>query len=243
MTQQLDELRVRAEQHFARHLAANPYPGRGLVVGRLGSGNWAQIYWIMGRSENSRNRRFVIEPDGVLRTDARDPSLVTDPTNIIYRAMREWRQTYIVTNGDHTDTLYDVVSQGGRFEDAIAQRDREDDAPHYTPRIAAALDLHAGESLALAILRANAADPEQSDRIVWRLPTPPSGLGYGLTTYRTDGHPLPPFAGDPLWLPLHSDAESTADAYWQALDADNRIALAVKTINADGSQIILRQQA
>ncbi len=243
MTEPLDELRVRAEQHFGRHLAANRYPGRGIVLGRLADGDWAQIYWLMGRSEQSRNRRLVSSDQGELRTEARDPSLVVDPTNIIYRAMLEFGQIYLVSNGDHTDTLRNAVQRGDRFEDAIAQREREDDAPHFTPRIAAMLDLRDDAQIALAILRANAADPSQSDRAVWRLPPPPPGLGYGLTTYRHDGHPLPPFAGDPLWLPLAGDANQVADAYWQALDAENRIAVAVKVIRDGHSDILFRQSS
>ena len=234
------ELSVRAQQHFGRHLAANPYPGRGIVIGRLESGDWLQLYWIMGRSQNSRNRRLVAE-GGELRTEARDPALVEDPTNIIYDAMLELPQLFLVSNGDHTRDLADELAAGGRFDDALARRGREDDAPNYTPRIAGMIDLRgqthgAPAQIALAILRANAADPDQTDRAVWRLPPPPPSLGYGITTYRTDGNPLPPFAGDPLWLPLAGDIDAVLDAYWDALDADNRIALAAKRIAADGSQ-------
>lgn len=247
MTTAIEELRVFAEQNFGRHLLANSYPGRGIVVGRLETEDeddvWVQVYWIMGRSANSRNRRFVIggERGNELRTEARDPALVSDPTNIIYEAMLELPSVYLVSNGDHTRTIQETLERSARFEDALALREREDDAPNYTPRIAAMLDLRGQGELSMAILRANAADHDQTDRIVWRFPFPPEGLGYGITTYRHDGNPLPPFAGDPLWLPLAGSAEEVADAYWDALDEDNKIALAVKVIDGDGSRIILRQ--
>ncbi|MCY3923350.1 MAG: inosine monophosphate cyclohydrolase, partial [Chloroflexi bacterium] len=205
MTTQIDELHVYAEQNFGRHLLANSYPGRGIVVGRLESDPdedlWVQVYWIMGRSENSRNRRFVVggANDNELRTEARDPALVSDPTNIIYDAMLESPNLYYVSNGGHTHTIKDAIERSARLEDALAVREREDDAPNYTPRIAAMLDLRGLGELSFAILRANAANHDETDRIVWRFPFPPPGLGYGITTYRHDGNPLPAFAGDPLW--------------------------------------------
>lgn len=247
MTTQIDELHVYAEQNFGRHLLANSYPGRGIVVGRLESDPevdlWVQVYWIMGRSENSRNRRFVIggDKDENLRTEARDPALVSDPTNIIYDAMLESPDLFYVSNGDHTHTIKDAIERSARLEDALAVREREDDPPNYTPRIAAMLDLRGQGELSFTILRANAADHGETDRIVWRFPFPPQGLGYGITTYRHDGNPLPAFAGDPLWLPLAGDPDDVADAYWNALDPDNRIALAVKVIEDGASRIILRQ--
>ena len=247
MTTQIEELHVFAEQNFGRHLLANSYPGRGIVVGQLKDDAdedvWVQIYWIMGRSENSRNRRFVVggKDDAELRTEARDPALVSDPTNIIYDAMLESPDLYYVSNGDHTHTIKDTIERSARLEDALAVRDREDDAPNYTPRIAAMLDLRGHGELSFAILRANAADHDETDRIVWRFPFPPKGLGYGITTYRHDGNPLPPFAGDPLWLPLSGEPERVADTYWNALDEDNKIALAVKVIRSGASRIILRQ--
>ena len=247
MTTQIEELHVFAEQNFGRHLLANSYPGRGIVVGRLETDDeddvWVQVYWIMGRSENSRNRRLVVggEHGAELRTEARDPALVSDPTNIIYDAMLESPDLYYVSNGDHTRTVKETVERSARFEDALAVREREDDAPNYTPRIAAILDLRGQGELAIAILRANAADQDQTDRVVWRLPFPPKGLGYGITTYRHDGNPLPPFAGDPLWLPLPGSAEEVADTYWNALNQQNKIALAVKVIRSGSSRIVLRQ--
>ena len=237
-----EHLRTQAQRNFDAHLAANPYPGRGLLIGRLASGDWAQLYWIMGRSANSRNRRFAVDgPE--LRTEPLDPALVEDPTNIIYEAMLELDGQYIVSNGDHTRVIHDALAAGARFDDALALREREDDAPNYTPRIAGLLDTRNGAAqISLAILRANDADAARTDRTIYRPAPPPPGLGYGLTTYATDGNPLPPFRGDPLWLPLIGDLDEILDSYWAALNADNRIALAAKLIPAAGgpSRILLR---
>ena len=239
-----EDLHALARRNFEAQLAANPYPGRGLVIGRLASGDWLQLYWIMGRSANSRNRRFAAAgPE--LRTEPLDAARVEDPTNIIYEAMLEAPGLYIVSNGDHTRTIHDALIVGGRFDDALATREREDDAPNYTPRIMGLLDLREGAESArvsLAILRANDADSAQTDRMIFRPAPPPRGLGYGLTTYASDGNPLPPFRGDPLWLPLAGALDDALDAYWSVLDADNRIALAAKLIPADGgaSAIYLR---
>jgi hypothetical protein len=151
---------------------------------------------------------------------------------------------YLVSNGDQTRTACDVMEAGGRFEDALEMREREPDAPNYTPRITGLLDLRLGEpSLALSILKANGADPGLTDRATFRPAPPPPGLGLGLTTYQGDGDPLPSFCGEPLWLPLAGGAEGVADAYWDALDRQNRVALAVKEIRPGGSsRIVLRNR-
>lgn len=228
-------LEAQARASFASHLEDNPYPGRGLVIGREASGEaWLQVYWIMGRSPNSQNRVFVAH-GGELRTEAHDPSAVEDPSLIFYEAMLELPGLHLVSNGDQTRTLVDALAAGGSFEAALATREREPDAPNYTPRISGLLDLRAAEPrFALSILRANDADPSETDRITFRPALPPPGLGRALTTYQGDGSPLPPFRGDPLWLPLEGGAEAVAARYWQALDGANRVALAVKRIPVDG---------
>jgi hypothetical protein len=234
-----------AEGNFERHIRQNAYPGRGLVVGRSSVDDaWLMIYWIMGRSQHSQNRRFVAQ-GSTLRTEAVDPSLVTDPSLIIYEAMLELPGVYLVSNGDQTRTLYKVLQGGGRFDDALATREREPDAPNYTPRISAMLNLcGARPRLALSILKANRADPEQTDRFTYRPAPPPPGLGYGLTTYLGDGSPLPSYEGDPLLLPCTDSAEAVLETYWQALDARNRVALAVKHVPLGGesSHIVLQNR-
>lgn len=235
------DLAARATGCFERHLVRNAYPGRGLVIGRASAGDaWLQVYWIMGRSPNSRNRRFAVE-GGTLRTEPHDASKVEDPSLILYEAMLEDDRLHVVSNGDQTRTVFDALGSGGSFEAALETREREPDAPNYTPRISGLLDLRgSAPRLALSILKANPADPALTDRHTFRPAPPPAGLGLGLTTYRGDGDPLPPFEGEPLWLPLPGEPEAVLDAYWEALDADNRVALAVKRVPLGGGAGVVR---
>jgi IMP cyclohydrolase len=224
------EILSRARASFAEHLARNPYPGRGLVVGRGEDGAWLLVYWIMGRSESSRARRFVVEGT-TLRTEPTEPEKLERPELLVYDAMLELPGLHVVGNGDQVRTVGDALAAGGRFDDALATREREPDAPNYTPRITALLDLRGTEpALALSILKANAADPERSDRATYRPAPPPPGLGRALTTYRGDGRPLPSFEGEPLWLPLEGAPQAVLERYWEALHAGNRVALAVKRV-------------
>ncbi len=243
------DLAAQAAQNFQQHLRENSYPGRGLVIGRAADdASWLQIYLIMGRSENSRNRRFVV--DGVtMRTEAVDPAKLSDPTNVIYEAMLELPDVAIVSNGNQTRTIAETLGAGGTFEDALATREREDDAPNFTPRISAMIDRRGRDhavapQIALSIPRADAADTARTDRITFRPDPLPAGLGLGLTTYQGDGNPLPSFRGDPLSLPLQGDVSELIDAYWSALNVDNRVALAVKRIADAGglSEISVRNR-
>jgi hypothetical protein len=233
-----------AKANFERYLRQNPYPGRGLVIGRASEDNWVILYWIMGRSANSRNRRFAAD-GGVLRTEPVDLSLVTDPSLIIYEAMLELPGVYLVSNGDQTRTMYDAIQAGKTMADALATREREPDAPNYTPRICGMLDFRGGSpAVTLSILKANPADPGHTDRFYFRVAMPTVGLGVGVTTYSGDGAPLPSFAGDPLLLPCAERAEDTLEMYWDALDASNRISIAAKEIRTRGadSRILVRNR-
>jgi hypothetical protein len=234
-----------AARNFEQHLQRNPYPGRGLVIGRSSvDEDWLIIYWIMGRSANSRNRQFVAE-GSTLRTEPVDAALVDDPSLIIYEAMLELPLLYLVSNGDQTRTIYETLKTGGNFDDALATREREPDAPHYTPRISGLLDLRQSPgAITLNILKANPLDPARTDRFTYRPALPVPGFGFGLTTYQGEGNPLPSFSGDPLLLPCAGSAEAVLDTYWNALNEDNRISLAVKQISTqDGtSKILLRNR-
>lgn len=227
-----------AENNFDRHLRQNPYPGRGLVLGRAGrdQDTWVIVYWIMGRSTNSRNRRFVAE-GGVLRTEPVDLSLVADPSLIIYEAMLELPGIFLVSNGDQTRTMYEFIQKGATLDDALATREREPDAPNFTPRISGMLRFEGGAvSTTLSILKANPFDPALTDRYTYRPALPQPAYGAGLTTYSGDGDPLPSFSGEPLLLPCQGTPEDILERYWEALNADNRVALAVKEISAHGQQ-------
>jgi len=224
-----------AEANFARRLRENSYPGRGLVLGRSAGGEaWLQLYWITGRSANSRNRVFV--PDGTaLRTEPFDAAAVEDPSLILYEAMLELERVYLVSNGDQTRTLRDALARGGSFEAALETREREPDAPNYTPRISGMIDLRGpAPAFALSLLKASRADPERSDRATFRPAPPPAGFGLGLTTYRGDGSPLPSFEGEPLWLPVPGTPDALLARYWDALAAAHRVALALKWIPLAG---------
>ncbi len=233
-------MNAQAAQNFERHIRRNVYPGRGIVIGKSAVEDaWIQIYWIMGRSENSRNRKFVANGSS-LRTEPVDLAKVKDPSLIIYDAMLELPGIYLVTNGDQTRTLYTTIEQGGNFDDALNTREREPDAPNYTPRISGMVDLRDGQPpVCLNVLKANAVDPALTDRATYRPAFPQTDLGYCITTYMGDGNPLPPFTGEPVLIPCEGSAEDILNVYWDALNADNRISLVVKQIPSDGSKSTL----
>ncbi|MCY3555887.1 MAG: inosine monophosphate cyclohydrolase [Gemmatimonadetes bacterium] len=226
-------------RNFARHIASNRYPGRGLIIGRSAADDaWFLLYWIMGRSDSSRNRRFAIE-GSVLRTEPVDPAKLDAPELIIYPAMLELPGIYIVANGDQSRTIHDALRGGGTFEAALATREREPDAPNYTPRISGMLDLNGPPALSLSVLRANPADPAHTDRLTYRPDPPPPGLGLCLTTYMGDGEPLPAFSDDPLLMPLGGGPEEVMETYWDALDEENRVAIALKWVTRDGNSELM----
>lgn len=233
-----------AQSNFEHHLGQNPYPGRGLVLGKSDENTWLMIYWIMGRSTNSRNRRFVVDGQS-LRTEPVDLSLVADPSLIIYEAMLDLPGIYLVSNGDQTRTIYQTLQGGGSIEAALATREREPDAPNFTPRISGMLRLENGSaSMVLSILKANPLDPAHTDRYYFYPSMPKSGFGLGLTTYSGDGNPLPSFTGEPLLLPCAGTAEQALEMYWNALNTENRISLAVKEVSIPSgeSRILVRNR-
>jgi len=215
----------------AEAVGAVDYPGRGLILGLNASGSCAAaVYFIMGRSENSRNRVFVCERE-ILRTEAADPSRVSDPSLIIYRAVRRWEDTLIVTNGDQTDTIYDALTRGRGFEDALRTRRFEPDVPHFTPRISGLLPLRDGnEPIRLALLKAQDASGDRCAQQFFEY-APAPGEAWYLHTYRENGAVLPPFEGEPEAVFLPETADEAADTLWQGLDADNRISLYVRYID------------
>ena len=212
----------------AEAVGAVDYPGRGLILGLNASGSCAAaVYFIMGRSENSRNRVFVSENE-TLRTEAADVSKVSDPSLIIYRAVRRWQDLLIVTNGDQTDTIYDMFTRDGTFAEALRTRSFEPDAPHFTPRISGLLPLKDGkEPIRLGILKAQDAGGNRCARQFFEY-APAPGQAWYLHTYRENGAVLPPFSGEPEAVSLPETADEAADMIWQALDQDNRISLYVR---------------
>ena len=209
-------------------LSANPYPGRGIVLGQTPDGTRMVVgYFIMGRSPNSRNRVFERTEDGI-RTRAYDPSKVEDPSLIIYNPLRTVDGTLIVTNGDQTDTVRDALVAGRSFEDALETREFEPDAPNLTPRISGLL-LPDGR-YQLSILKSADAEGSACSRFYFNYP-PLAGVGHFLHTYNSDGDPLPSFTGEPRRVAIADDVEEFTQMIWEALDPDNRVALYVRSVS------------
>ena len=228
---------------FSRHISENAYPGRGIVLGRNHENSWIVIYWIMGRSSNSRNRIFTYE-NGILRTEAANLSIIEDPTLIIYNAVRDLDDCIVISNGNHTDTICKGLEKGESFYTALHSEKHEPDAPNFTPRISGIIQCEEG-SMVLSIIIKNDFSDEQSVHRFHRYTDVAPGYGYCLTTYMSDGNPLPSFKGDPLMLPLQGNAEKIANFYWQKLNRDNRISLAVRELTQTGEdrlKIINRNQ-
>ena len=211
-------------------LRDNPYPGRGMVLGRSAGGECAVlVYFIMGRSVNSRNRIFEPTPDGI-RTRAFDESKMTDPSLIIYHPVRVLDGTFIVTNGDQTDTIADAFRAGKGFVRALRTRTFEPDAPNYTPRISGMV--RPDGSYRLSILKSAEGTGESCVRFFFEYDAPTPGVGHFISTYQGDGDPLPSFAGEPVAVDLSApDAATLAKALWDSLNGDNKISLYVNYVN------------
>lgn len=212
-------------------VGATTYPGRGIVVGKSADGAKAVMaYFIMGRSVNSRNRVFAVEPDGI-RTEAFDPSKMVDPSLIIYHPVRDYENKTIITNGDQTDTVLDFLAKGDTFENALKTREFEPDAPNFTPRVSAMVTFAEGDfALDMSILRAGDAEGACCMRVHWAYEKIEAGKGCFLHTYLSDGSPIPSFTGDPETVSLdNGDADAIAKALWDGLNADNRVSLWVQT--------------
>ena len=224
-------------------LEENAYPGRGILLGRSADGQYAvAAYFIMGRSENSRNRVFAATEDGI-RTEARDPSKMTDPSLIIYHPVRQVGTGLVVTNGDQTDTIRDYLLQGRTFAEALRSREFEPDSPNYTPRISGLLSPDG--SFQLSILKSADGDPACCHRYFYTYDRPLSGEGRFIHTYQCDGNPLPSFEGEPQRVALTAaNPQSLADQLWAALNPDNKVSLFVRFVSlADGShQDVIRNK-
>ena len=218
-----------------RELQNNAYPGRGIVIGRTSNGKCAvTAYFIMGRSVNSRNRIFVEEGEGI-RTEAFDPSQLSDPSLIIYAPVRVLGRRTIVTNGDQTDTIYDGLAAGKSFEEALAAREFEPDAPNYTPRISGLMELAEGAfSYKMSILKSADGDPSCCCRYTFSYDKPLAGEGRFIHTYQQDGDPLPGFEGEPTRVAVGGeDIDSFAKGIWESLDAENKVSLFVRYIEIE----------
>ncbi|MBE5970457.1 MAG: inosine monophosphate cyclohydrolase [Lachnospiraceae bacterium] len=214
-------------------LSNNAYPGRGIVVGKTPNGKKAVIaYFIMGRSENSRNRVFVADGDEVIRTKAFDESKLEDPSLIIYAPMRVLGNKTIVTNGDQTDTIYELMDKQMTFEQALRTREFEPDAPNYTPRISSVLHVENGTfNYAMSILKSNNGNPTACNRYTFAYTNPLPGEGHFIHTYKSDGNPLPSFEGEPKLVEMIDDMDEFAKLVWESLNEDNKVSLFVRYID------------
>lgn len=215
-------------------LKQDPYPGRGIVIGRSKDGKHAvTAYFIMGRSENSRNRIFVEEGEGI-RTQAFDPSKLTDPSLIIYAPVRVLGNKTIVTNGDQTDTIYELMKQGQTFERALTTRTFEPDAPNYTPRISGLINIEEGNyDYAMSILKSNNGDPECCNRYTFTYDNAKAGEGRFIHTYKCNEDPLPSFEGEPKLVAIPDDIDAFTNMLWSSLNEENKVSLFVRYIEIE----------
>lgn len=216
-------------------LKSNSYPGRGIVVGKSADSKYAVVaYFIMGRSVNSRNRVFVTDGDGI-RTQAFDPSKLTDPSLIIYSPVRVLGDYTIATNGDQTDTIYDGMKDGKTFEQSLRIRKFEPDEPNYTPRISTVINTADKDSFGftISILKSNEGDPSSTQRFTYDYETPKSGEGFFIHTYMGDGNPLPTFSGEPEKIEISGSIDEFTDVIWNSLNEDNKVSLFVRYIDLD----------
>lgn len=213
-------------------LKGNAYPGRGIVIGRSQDGKKAATaYFIMGRSENSRNRIFVEDGEGI-RTQAFDPAKMTDPSLVIYAPVRVLGNKTIVTNGDQTDTIYESMDKQMTFEQALRSREFEPDAPNYTPRISGILHIEDGKfNYAMSILKSNNGSPDSCLRYTFAYENCAAGEGHFIHTYQGDGSPLPSYEGEPKLVGISDDLEEFAQLLWNSLNEDNKVSLFVRYID------------
>ncbi len=218
-------------------LRSNSYPGRGIIIGKTPDGTQAvAAYFIMGRSENSRNRIFAEDGEGI-RTQAFDPSKLTDPSLIIYAPVRVLGNKTIVTNGDQTDTIYEGMDRQLTFEQSLRSRTFEPDGPNYTPRISGIMHIENGSyNYAMSILKSSDGNPDACCRFTFAYEKPLAGEGRFIHTYMGDGNPLPSFEGEPKRVEISGDIDSFTKMVWDSLNEDNKVSLFVRFINiADGS--------
>lgn len=217
-----------------QELKSNSYPGRGIIIGKSPDGKKAvTAYFIMGRSENSRNRVFVEDGEGI-RTQAFDPSKLTDPSLIIYAPVRVLGNKTIVTNGDQTDTIYEGMDKQLTFEQSLRSREFEPDGPNYTPRISGVMHIENGNfNYAMSILKSNNGNPDSCNRYTFAYENPAAGEVHFIHTYMHDGNPLPSFEGEPKLVEVLDNMEEFADLLWNSLNEENKVSLFVRYIDIE----------
>ena len=219
---------------ISQELMSNAYPGRGIILGRTPDNKKNVIaYFIMGRSENSRNRVFDPVPErGGICTMAADPAKLEDPSLIIYNPVLTLNDTTIVTNGDQTDTIYEGMDKQLTFEQSLRSREFEPDAPNYTPRISGVLHIENGRyNYAMSILKSNNGNPDACNRYTFAYENPVAGEGHFIHTYMHDGNPLPSFEGEPKLVEIPDDIDAFTELLWSSLNEDNKVSLFTRYID------------
>ncbi|MEG2597180.1 MAG: IMP cyclohydrolase [Oscillospiraceae bacterium] len=223
---------------LVKDLQENSYPGRGILLGKSDDGEYAVMgYFIMGRSENSRNRIFV-EENGGIRTEAFDPAKLSDPSLIIYSPVRVLGDRTIVTNGDQTDTIYDFLKVGKTFSDALRTRTFEPDPPNFTPRISGMVENNG--DYRLSILKSNAGDPDSTQRYFYEYENPKAGQAHFIHTYEHDGNPIPSFVGEPKTVSIKGGIDDFTKMLWENLNSDNKVSLFTRFIELKSGKIETR---
>lgn len=217
------------------YLNNNEYPGRGIAIGVTPCGNNIRVaYWIMGRSENSRNRVFTETEDGI-KTEAFDPVKLEDPSLIIYHPVRKLGKQLIVTNGDQTDTIWEGLKEGRSFEDSLRTRTFEPDGPNWTPRISAIVN---GAGYKMSILKSMNAEGSAAGRYFFDYTEKENGIGHLITTYKTNGNPIPSFEGEPIrWEMVHEKFDLFSQHIWEALNEDNKVSLYTCHMNIETGEM------
>lgn len=223
---------------ISSELKSNSYPGRGIIIGTSSDGKYAvTAYFIMGRSENSRNRVFIEDGEGI-RTKAFDESKLTDPSLIIYAPVRVLNNLTIVTNGDQTDTIYDGMKNNETFEESLRCREFEPDGPNYTPRISGIMHVENKQyDFAMSILKSNNGDPACCNRYTYTYDNPKAGEGRFIHTYMSDGNPLPSFEGEPKVISINGSIDEFTENIWNSLNADNKVSLFTRFIEIETGKV------
>ncbi len=229
------------KRNISEELKGNAYPGRGIIIGKSADARYAvTAYFIMGRSENSRNRIFVEDGAGI-RTQAFDPGKLSDPHLIIYAPVRVLGTKLIVTNGDQTDTIYDLMDKQFTFEQSLRSREFEDDAPNYTPRISGILRFgDKNFNYAMSILKSANGNPDSCQRFTFSYNSPISGEGHFIHTYMGDGTPLPSFEGEPKLVGISGSIDEFTDMLWSSLNEDNKVSLFVRFVDLEDGSVETR---
>lgn len=224
------------------NLRSNVYPGRGIVIGKSPNAkHLIQVYWIMGRSENSKNRIFKKEASGFVKTEPFDKSRQTGSSLTIYYPVKHYSNCHVVSNGRHTDTILDGLTHGKTFEQSLKETSYEPDHPHYTPRISGLVNLDDDlYDYQLSIIKRVQARPKSCVRSFHNYTQGIPGKGHCITTYLGNGDPLPSFEGEPFVVELFDDIETVTEYYWKSLNQENRISLLAKFINVESKRITVK---